>query len=356
MKMGRDGSSIGKGKQVLSPSRNSTADPADLEAAVAGRRGRRLLVFRGLSVRQAIIIPFVVFVGLIEYASPSFLSSDNIFQVLRQVSIPGLIALGVTYVVICGRLDLSVGSLLSLSTVLVISLHDGIGTGAAILVCLVTGLAVGCVNGLLVGYLELNSLIVTLGMMSILQGVTRIATNGQSAAMQLDAASFAVLGQGRLLGIPAPVILLAAAACALQLLLRRTTYGRRVYAVGGNEVASVYSGVNVRKVVLAAYLLSGVMTSVAAVVLGSRVMAAQLDVGAGYEMTVLAGIILGGTSLFGGSGGILRAVAGTVMLGFIQNGLLQLSWPYYSQWLVTWVVLLVAVWFGLASKRGRILV
>jgi ribose transport system permease protein len=307
-----------------------------------------------LSGRLVLAAPVIIFVAAIAAVSPSYISQDNILQVLRQISIPGLIALGVTFVVIAGHLDLSVGSLLSLTTVIVIDLHDQLGTGGAILVCLAAGLAVGAVNGVLVGFLRLNSLIATLAMLSIVSGVTRVCTGGQSAAMQSDPSWFAVLGQGYVAGIPTPVVIFAAAAILLSALLKYTTFGRRVFAVGGNEIASTFSGLNAPATIFQTYLISGGMTAVAAVILGSRVMGAQLDIGAGYEMNVFAAIILGGTSLRGGSGGLFRTVCGVAVLGFVQNGLLQMGWPYYSQWLVTWLILIVAVWTELASSRRRI--
>ena len=137
-------------------------------------------------------------------------------------------------------------------------------------------------------------------------------------------------------------------------MLTRTAFGRRVFAVGGNEAASLFSGINPTTTLLACYMLSGLITAVAAVVFASRVMAACNDSGTGYEIAVLSGIILGGTSLIGGSGGIGRTVIGIVILGFVQNTLLLMGLPYYAQWLVTWAVIIVAVWSDVAGKRGRI--
>jgi ribose transport system permease protein len=304
--------------------------------------------------RQGIFIPFVLFLVVIAILAPRFLSLDNILQVLRQVSITGVMALGVTFVVICGKLDLSVGSLLSLTTALVVDLHDKIGPGPAIVVALVAGMASGVVSGLLVGYLRLNALIVTLGMLSLLQGITLIYTGGKNVGIaHPESTWFAVIGRGYIAGIPVPVVIFIGLAILLGVVLQRTAFGRRVFAVGGNEVASAFSGIKASRIILAAYVLSGLTTAIAALIMGSRVMGSQNDVGSGYELRVLAGVILGGSSLLGGSGGMFRTVVGVVVLGFIENGLLLIGLPYYVQWLVTWVVIIGAVWTDLASRGQR---
>jgi ribose transport system permease protein len=134
-----------------------------------------------------------------------------------------------------------------------------------------------------------------------------------------------------------------------------TPMGRRIYAVGGNSTASVFSGIKRNRVVFTTYMISAFTTGLAALILGSRVMGSQNNVGQGYELLVLAGVILGGTSLLGGSGNIMKTVIGVLILGFIQNGLLLLGFAYYVQWLVTWVVIILAVWLDIAAKRGSLL-
>jgi ribose transport system permease protein len=317
---------------------------------------QRLIVMnlRRNVARQGIFVPFIFFLGVIAVLAPSFLTLDNILEVMRQVSITGVMALGVTFVVICGRLDLSVGSLLSLTTALVVDLHDKIGPGPAILVALAVGAVAGVVNGVLVGYLRLNALIVTLGMLSLLQGLTLIYTGGKNVGIaDPDHTWFAVFGRGYVLGVPVPVLIFLGLAVILGVVLQRSAFGRQVFAVGGNEVACAFSGIKPARIILAAYVISGLTTGVAALIMGSRVMGSQNDVGSGYELRVLAGVILGGSSLLGGSGGIFRSVIGIVILGFIENGLLLIGLPFYVQWLVTWVVIIAAVWADIAAKGQR---
>jgi ribose transport system permease protein len=206
-----------------------------------------------------------------------------------------------------------------------------------------------------VGVLRLNSLIVTLGMLSVIQGVTLIYTSGQNVDIaNQEQTWFAIFGRGFLFGIAVPIIIFIGLAIILEFVLRRTSYGRKVFAIGGNSTASVFSGISRTKIVFSTYLLSAFTTGCAALILGSRVMGSQNNVGQGYELLVLAGVILGGTSLLGGSGSLTRTVLGVLILGFIQNGLLLLGYPYYTQWIVTWAVIIIAVWLDIASTRGHI--
>ena len=305
--------------------------------------------------KQGILIAFVLAMLLFGFFSDRFLSFDNIMAVLRQIGIVGVMAIGVTIVVIGGNLDLSVGSMLSLATVLVVDLHDKLGPSSAILIMFCAVLVAGAINGILVGYLRLNSLIVTLGMLSALQGVTLIYSGGKNVDIvnQTDT-WFAIFGRGDILGIPTPIVMFTGIAVLAHILLTYMPFGRWVYATGGNPKAAVYSGIRRARVVFLTYVISGFTVGCAALILGSRVMGSQNNVGQGYELLVLSAVILGGTSLLGGSGTILKTVIGVLILGFIQNGLLLLGFPYYAQWLVTWVVIILAVWLDIASTRGTL--
>jgi len=305
--------------------------------------------------KHGLIAAFALFLVITAFYAPSFLTPGNILDVIRQVSITGMIAIGVTFVVITGRLDLSVGSMLTLLTVLVVDQHNQVGPGMAIPITLAAGLIIGGVNGYLVGLLKLNALIVTLAMLSLLQGITLLYSGGSNVNVANPQETwFKVFGRGELFGVPMPVWLFLVAAAIASFALLRSNFGRWIYSVGGNETASRFAGVQTRWVVLSAYVISGLATALAAIIMGSRVMGAQNTIGQGYELTVLAGIILGGTSMLGGSGTIGRTVIGITMLGFVQNGLLLLGFPYYIQWLVTWAVIILAVWIDLAAKRGGV--
>ncbi len=306
--------------------------------------------------KQGILIAFVLFIIGFGLFSDRFLTTTNIMTVLRQSAIIGVMAIGVSVVVISGNLDLSVGSMLSFATVLVVDLHDKIGPEMGIVIMFLATMALGLVNGVLVGYARLNPLIVTLGMLSAIQGLTLIYSGGKNVdIVDQETTWFAIFGRGEVFGVPTPIVLFVLGAAILHVVMSRTKFGRQVYAVGGNPTAAVFSGIKRARLVCSTYLISAFCTAVAAMILGSRVMGSQNNVGQGYELLVLAAVILGGTSLLGGSGSIIKTVIGVLILGFIQNGLLLMGYAYYVQWLVTWVVIILAVWLDVAAKRGKLL-
>ncbi len=306
--------------------------------------------------RQGILIAFGLFILGFAIFSDRFLTPENLMTVVRQAAIIGTIAVGVTLVVIGGNLDLSVGSMLSFATVMVVDLHDQVGPTLAILIMFIATLAIGAINGALVGFLRLNSLIVTLGMLSAIQGLTLIYSGGQNVdIVDQENTWFAIFGRGEVFGIPTPIVIFLVLAAILHVVMSYMPYGRKVYAVGGNPTAATFSGIRRSRVVFTTYLISAFAVGCAAIILGSRVMGSQNNVGQGYELQVLAGVILGGTSLLGGSGNVLKTVVGVLILGFIQNGLLLLGYAYYVQWIVTWIVIILAVWLDISAKRGRLL-
>ncbi len=285
---------------------------------------------------------------------PQLLEIQNINQVLRQMAVPAIMAIGATFVVIAGRLDLSIGAVLSASAIATVELYNLVGPVPAISIALVIGLAIGCVNGFLVAYLGLNSLIATLGMLSVVQGIALVHTNGANVVLNdLEAETwFSFISRGYLLGLPVPVWITAALAVLFAILLNMTTFGRRVFAVGGNLVASVYSSIDARRTVFLCYLIADGFAALAGVVYASRVMTARHDLGSGMELMVLSAVILGGTSLVGGSGGIGRSMIGVLIIGALQSALLILGYPFYMQWIAIAFVLVAAAWVNVAAKRG----
>lgn len=323
----------------------------------AARPSANAANIRRLLARQGILIAFILFMLGFSLFSEKFLTPENVMTVVRQSAIIGVMAVGVTVVVISGNLDLSVGSMLSFATVLVVDLHDKMGPGPGIVVMLLAVLAIGSINGFLIGFLRLNSLIVTLGMLSAIQGLTLIYSGGKN--VDIDPATqattwFKIFGRGEILGVDTPIVIFLGLAIFVHVVMVYTPFGRRIYATGGNPTAAVFSGIRRNRVVFSSYLISAFCVGLAAIILGSRVMGSQNNVGQGYELLVLSAVILGGTSLLGGSGSILKTVIGVLILGFIQNGLLLMGFPYYAQWIVTWVVIILAVWLDVAAKRGRL--
>jgi ribose transport system permease protein len=304
---------------------------------------------------QGILIFFALLLISVSLVSDKFLSARNIILVLRQVSITGVLACGITFILISGNFDLSIGSLLSLTTVVVINLHDKIGPIPAILITLAVGVIVGIINGTLIGYLKLNSMIVTLGMLPILQAVTLIYTGGKySSVAKPDEAWFSFLGRGFILGIPTPVIIFGIFVAVFTIILTKTVYGKYLFALGGNRTASLYTGIKDNYITFLTYIVTGVTTAVGGIMMGSRMMSAQNYIGEGYEFTVLTAVVLGGTSLFGGSGSVIKTLIGVLILGFLSNAFIMLGFPYYTQWIVQWVIIIAAVWMDVASKRGKL--
>ena len=316
----------------------------------------RLNAISRLLARQGILVAFVIFMIGFALLNDRFLAVDNVLGVVRSSAILGVMALGVTFVVISGNLDLSVGSMMSFSTIVVLDLHDKIGPGLAIPAMFAMTLALGGLIGLLVGYFRLNSLIVTLGMLSAIHGLTLTYSGGKNMDIADKAGTwFSFFGQGSILGVPVPIILLLGLACLLSVLLAKTPFGRKVYAVGGNGVAATFSGIRRPRVVLMTYLISSFCVAVAGLLQASRSMGSQNTVGQGLELEVLAAIILGGASLLGGSGTVFKTLVGVLILGFIQNGLLLVGLEFYVQYVVTWLIIILAVWLDIAAKRGRLL-
>lgn len=305
--------------------------------------------------RQGILIAFAVFLVGFTLANERFLSPDNVMGVLRSSAILGVMALGVTFVVVSGNLDLSVGSMMSFSTIVVLDLHDKIGPELAILAMFAMTLCLGAFIGFLVGYMKLNSLIVTLGMLSAIHGLTLTYSGGKNMDIaDKDGTWFEVFGQGTALGIPLPILMFLALAALLGVVLARTPFGRKVYAVGGNGTAATFSGIHRARTVFSCYLISAACVATAGLIQASRSLGSQNTVGQGLELDVLAAVILGGASLLGGSGTIFKTVIGVLILGFIQNGLLLIGLQFYVQYVVTWVIIILAVWLDIAAKRGKL--
>ena len=306
--------------------------------------------------KQGILIAFAVFMVAFTLANAKFLSVDNVLSVVRSSAILGVMAIGVTFVVISGNLDLSVGSMMSFSTIVVLDLHDKIGPLLAIPAMFAMTLCLGAFIGFLVGYLRLNSLIVTLGMLSAIHGLTLTYSGGQNMDIADKAGTwFGVFGQGTALGIPVPILIFALLAAVLGLTLAKTPFGRKVYAVGGNGTAATFSGIRRARTVFTCYIISAFCVAMAGLIQASRSLGSQNTVGQGLELEVLAAVILGGASLLGGSGTVFKTVIGVLILGFIQNGLLLLGLQFYVQYVVTWVIIVLAVWLDIAAKRGKLL-
>ena len=303
--------------------------------------------------RYGIVIAFVVLCLGLSLLNEYFLTSGNVINVLRQASINGILAVGLTFVILTGGIDLSVGSLLALCGILGASFVTGANPGspaAALAVGIGAGLALGMVNGLLVAYLRVPAFVATLGMLSVARGLTFIA-NGGMPVPNLSPA-FRTLGQGFVAGVPVPVILFALTVLLAWIALRFTTYGRYVYAVGGNERSARTSGIDTRRVTFSVYAVSGALAGLAGLMLAARTTSALPQAGVSYELDAIAAVVIGGTSLTGGIGSPVGTLFGALIIAVISNGLDLMGVSSYYQQVIKGVIIVLAVLLD-TSRRAR---
>jgi ribose transport system permease protein len=284
--------------------------------------------------------------------TPHFLTVSNLLNVLEQTAINAVIAAGMTFVIISGGIDLSVGSLVALSgVVLGTLLHAGVPMPVAIAASLGVGFFFGVLNGLAITWGRLPPFIATLGMMSVARGCALLFTDGRPVS-GFDAA-FRNLATARVVGIPAPVLVAIAVYIVAWFVLSKTRFGRYVYAIGGNEEATRLSGVNVRLHKMCVYGVSGLASAVAAVLLTSRLNSAQPIAGIMYELDAIAATVIGGTSLMGGEGGLGGTIIGALIMGVLRNGLNLLGVSSFVQQIVIGLVIVFAVLIDTALKSRR---
>ena len=291
------------------------------------------------------VIALIILMAVITIINSNFLTANNLLNLLLQVTSNALIAFGMTFVILTGGIDLSVGSILALSSALTAGLlGSGMRVTLAILISLMLGCMRGMMNGLLISYGKLAPFIVTLATMTIFRGATLVYTNGNPITKGLsDTFLFQFLGQGYIVGIPFPVIIMFIVFIVLYVLLHKTAFGKSVYAIGGNEKAAYISGVKLNKVKIIIYSISGIMASISGLIITSRLSSAQPTAGASYEMDAIAAVVLGGTSLSGGKGRILGTLIGALIIGVLNNGLNIIGVSAFWQQVVKGVVILIAV-------------
>ena len=294
-----------------------------------------------INIYRSVLILLVICV-FATILSPSCLSVTNLFNVFKQITVAGIVGCGMTFVILTGGIDLSVGSILGLSGVLASGVLASTGnTAAAVAVSLVVGVACGAVNGFFVSVCGIPPFISTLGMMTLLRGVILVYTKGSPIPIKSDAYKF--FGKGSIAGIPVPVIILIIVFLLAHYILTQTSYGRSVYAVGGNREAARLSGIRVKTSEFLVYTLNGLMCGMAGLILTARLGSAQSTSGTGIEMDAIAAVILGGTSLSGGVGFVLPTVVGAMIMGIIDNILTLMNVNPHATNIVKGAVILIAV-------------
>ncbi|MBU2702226.1 ribose/xylose/arabinose/galactoside ABC-type transport system permease subunit [Sporomusaceae bacterium BoRhaA] len=283
--------------------------------------------------------------------SDRFLSVNNLLNVARQVSINAIISVGMTLVILTGGIDLSVGSILALSGSITAGLMAG---GTTLVVALIAGIAIGSllgiVNGLLVTKGKIQPFIATMGMMTIARGVTLVYTEGRPVTGMEGA--FRFLGGGYVVGIPFPVILMAIIFAVAYFVLKKTCFGRYIYAIGGNEEAARLSGIRTDRVIVAVYTLAGFFAGLGGIIMASRLNSAQPTAGMGFELDAIAAVVLGGTSLSGGIGTIGGTLIGALIIGVLDNGLNLLNVSSFYQQVAKGLVILIAVLLDRKRNKG----
>ena len=282
--------------------------------------------------------------------TPHFLTISNLLNIAEQATIIAIIAVGMTFVIITGGIDLSVGSTLAFSGVVMASvLQSGVPVLLALMVGLGAGLLCGLVNGLLITVGRLPPFIATLGMMSVARGAALMFTEGRPISGFSE--DFRALATGQVLRIPAPVIIMIMVYMIAHFVLQRTKLGRYTYAIGGNEEAALLSGINVRLYKTMVYGLAGLLSGLAAILLTARLNSAQPIAGMSYELDAIAATVIGGTSLLGGEGTVIGTLIGALIMAVLRNGLNLLGVSSFIQQIVIGTVIIVAVLIDMALKR-----
>jgi ribose transport system permease protein len=327
----------------------------EISSGVGGTARSGLPGLLGSLVRRresAIFLALVLIMGVVGIAAPNFLSGSNLYLVSRQISFVAIVALGELFVILTGGIDLSVGSVMALAGVATAwAMSAGVPPPWAVLFGIGVGLAMGAVNGALVAYARIAPFIVTLGMLSFASGLVLGLTKGWPITD--IPASFMPIAQGAFLGLPIPLWIAAAIAVVAHVTLTTTAFGRRTYAIGGNEQATFLSGIDVARIKFALYMISAASAAVAGIVLVARFNSAQADTGKGWELDAIAAAVIGGTSLAGGSGSVLGVLIGACIMGVIKNGLVLMRVSSYWQTAIIGVIIvLAAVLDRLKSRRA----
>lgn len=331
------------------------AATTDGKAAQSQRYGRWMS-------KYAIYMVFVAMCIVMSILSPVFLTVANLLNVLTQMASIGLLALGVTIIIITRGIDLSSGSVLAVAAVVSASMAQSLDWGmrmypnlpelpviVPILAALAVGALCGYINGALIAYTGIPPFIATLGMMIIARGAALLYSDGRPVSSLIE--SYQWIGQGSVLGLPVPVLIFIVMAVVSYILLNYTRFGKYAYAIGGNETAAYVSGINVKKYKILVYTYAGVLAGIAALILAARINSGQPGLGVMYELDAIAAATVGGVSHAGGIGTIQGTIIGTMIMGVLQNGLDLLNVSAYWQQMVKGLVIVVAVIFDMKRHK-----
>ena len=306
--------------------------------------------FKGIYTLLGLVIFIAVMVVAMAIVSPVFLTSGNLINILRQVSLNGILAVGLTFVILTGGIDLSVGSLVAVTGVIVGSmLINGSAWYEAAIVGILISVLFGVFNGAMIAYCSLPPFIATLAGQTIGRGFALVFSDGKPFA--ISEKSFLNIGKGALIGIPIPIWILFIVCVVAGIVLNYTTYGRHVYAFGGNRNATKLSGVKTKFVEMMVYVISALMAGIVGVILAARISSGQPTAGTGYELDAIAAVAIGGTSMSGGIGTLSGTILGFIIIGVLSNSLTLLNVSSFYQQIVKGAIILIAVLMDMRSKR-----
>jgi inositol transport system permease protein len=306
------------------------------------------------NIRQyGLLIVFGIICLIISLITPQFLTVSNLTIIVTQVSINALLAFGVTFVIITGGIDLSLGSIVAVTgvTAAMLAHPDSYPVLIPIVMGLLAGLLMGAFNGFIITKSKIAPFIVTLGTMTIGRGLALILSDGRPVSNLSD--SFNYLGSGTVLGIPILILIFILVFAVCSIILNKTVLGRYIYAIGGNEQAARASGINIDRVKLSVYSISGLLAGLAGILLASRITTGQPNAGAGFELDAIAAVVIGGTSTAGGRGTMAGTLIGVLLIGVINNGLDLLNVTSYYQQVVMGIIIIGAVVLDSLNQKSN---
>lgn len=307
-------------------------------------------IFKFFRNNLGTLLGLLILCVLLSFSSDYFLTGKNLLTVLRQICINALLAFGMTFVLIIGGIDLTVGSIVGMSGVAVVILIEyDVPIILAVLIALMLGGCVGLINGLIIAYAKMPAFIVTLSMSGVIRGIAYIITDGRSVASTNSI--FTKIGNNYFWRIPIPIYIVCVVIILISIILYKTRFGRRMYAVGGNQIAAKYTGIEINSLVVKVYIISAILASLAGIILASRMYSGQPTAGQNYESDAIAAAVLGGTSFTGGIGTIGGTLIGALVIGVLGNGLNLLQISSYVQMVIKGIVIILAV--GIDFFRNR---
>ena len=301
-----------------------------------------------------LLIPLLIFVVVFTAFNPVFISSRNLTTMLRAMSFIGVISLGMTFLMISGEFDLSVGTTAGLGAIVWshFMVNQGFGVVPSIILALLTGALVGVVNSFVVLRMGVPAFIATLAMMFVTRGFNYLICQGYSIYPLPD--SVKVFGQAQPLDISWSFFIFIGMGIIMELVLRKTTYGRKLYAVGGNKEVASIAGISPNSIKTSGFIITGMCSAASGMLLASRIITGQPTIGAGWEMQVISALVIGGVSLWGGSGSILGAVIGLLIMQVVNNGLVVVGVDPYWQTIATGAIMIIAVYIDILRRNAKV--